>query len=97
LNAVCRVTTIQKLLGHQRLNSTMIYARVHDRTVAKDYYAAMADIEKQLDLQPGSIPPVTPGHLLALVDALQSGTPNETQRETVHALRAGILALADQQ
>jgi hypothetical protein len=30
LNAGCRVTSIQKFLGHKRLNSTMIYARVHD-------------------------------------------------------------------
>jgi hypothetical protein len=50
LNAGCRVTSIQRLLGHQRLNSTMIYARVHDRTVAEDYYTAMAQIEKTLDL-----------------------------------------------
>ncbi len=28
----------------------MINARVHDRTVAEDYYAAMAHIEKRLDL-----------------------------------------------
>jgi hypothetical protein len=46
------VTTIQKLLGHRRLNSTMVYARVHDRTVAKDYYAAMAQIEKSPDIAP---------------------------------------------
>ena len=44
----CQVTTIQKLLGHQRLNSTMIYARVHDRTVAEDYYAAMAPCHARL-------------------------------------------------
>jgi site-specific recombinase XerD len=50
LNAGCRVTSIQKLLGHRRLNSTMIYARIHDRTVAGDYYAAMGQIEKGLDL-----------------------------------------------
>ncbi len=49
LNAGCQVTSIQKLLGHRRLNSTMIYARVHNRTVADDYYAAMAQIEKSLD------------------------------------------------
>ena len=47
LNAGCRVTSIQKLLGHQRLNSTMIYARVHDRTVAEGYYAAMEVVEKR--------------------------------------------------
>jgi hypothetical protein len=29
----------------------MIYARAHDRTVAGDYYAAMAQIEKRLDLR----------------------------------------------
>jgi hypothetical protein len=53
LNAGCRVTSIQRLLGHRRLNSTMIYARVHDRTVAEDYYAGMAEIEKNLDLAAG--------------------------------------------
>ena len=50
LNAGCRVTTIQKLMGHRRLNSTMIYARVHDRTVAEDYYTAMAKVENRLAL-----------------------------------------------
>jgi site-specific recombinase XerD len=38
-------TIIQRLLGHRDLNSTMIYARVHDRNVAKDYYQAMQKIE----------------------------------------------------
>jgi site-specific recombinase XerD len=46
LNAGCKVTSIQKLLGHQRLNSTMTYARVHDRTVAEDYYRAMGQVER---------------------------------------------------
>ena len=32
----------------------MIYTRVHDRTVAEDYYAAMAQIEKFLDLTDGT-------------------------------------------
>jgi site-specific recombinase XerD len=50
LNAGCRVTTIQKLMGHRRLRSTMTYARVHDRTVAEDYYAAMTKIEDRLAL-----------------------------------------------
>ncbi len=52
LNAGCRVTSIQKFLGHKRLNSTMIYARVHDRTVADDYYAAMDRIEQRIDIGP---------------------------------------------
>jgi len=28
----------------------MIYARVHDQTVADDYYTAMSQVEKRLDL-----------------------------------------------
>jgi integrase/recombinase XerC len=47
LNAGANVTTIQQLLGHRDLNSTMIYARVHDHNVAKDYYSAMKKIEDQ--------------------------------------------------
>jgi flagellar biosynthesis regulator FlaF len=43
------------------LNSTMIYARVHDRTVAEDYYAAMAQIEKSLDLAAGQAPAAETG------------------------------------
>jgi len=54
INAGCRVTSIQKLLGHRRLNSTMLYARVHNRTVADDYYTAMAEIERSLTPSAGS-------------------------------------------
>jgi len=52
LNAGCRVTSIQKFLGHKRLNSTMVYARVHDQTVAEDYYAAMDRVEQRLQIAP---------------------------------------------
>jgi hypothetical protein len=50
LNAGCRVTSIQRFLGHKELSTTMVYARVHDQTVADDYYAAMREVEKRLDL-----------------------------------------------
>jgi site-specific recombinase XerD len=76
LNAGCRVTSIQRLLGHKRLNSTMIYARVHNRTVAEDYYAAMAQIEKCLDPTAGtndigeSVNPDERARLLELVGQL---------------------------
>jgi integrase/recombinase XerD len=38
LNAGCRITSIQKYLGHKRLNTTMVYARVLDQTMADDYF-----------------------------------------------------------
>ena len=49
LNAGCRVTSIQRFLGHKKLSCTMIYARAHDQTVAEDYFAAMERVEQRLD------------------------------------------------
>ena len=49
LNAGCRITSIQAFLGHKKLNTTMIYARAHDQTVADDYFAAMKRVELRLD------------------------------------------------
>ena len=56
LNAGCRITSIQKFLGHKRLNTTMIYARAHDQTVAEDYFAAMERVEQRLEIGPISQP-----------------------------------------
>ncbi len=50
LNAGCRVTSIQRFLGHKELSSTMIYARAHDQTVAEDYFSAMQRVEERLEI-----------------------------------------------
>jgi len=47
LNVGCPVTSIQKLLGHGSLNTTMTYARAFDRTVMSDYFTAVNVIEAQ--------------------------------------------------
>lgn len=47
LNTGCPVTSIQKLLGHTNLNTTMTYARAFDRTVMLDYFRAVDKIEAQ--------------------------------------------------
>jgi site-specific recombinase XerD len=52
LNAGCRITSIQRFLGHKKLNTTMIYARAHDQNVAEDYFAAMARVEQRLEIAP---------------------------------------------
>lgn len=45
LNAGMDITRIQKLLGHEHLNTTLIYARVHVATVEADYRQAMCQVE----------------------------------------------------
>jgi len=52
LNAGCRITSIQAFLGHKKLNTTMIYARAHDQSVADDYFAAMQRVEQRLEILP---------------------------------------------
>jgi site-specific recombinase XerD len=49
LNVGCRVTSIQKLLGHTHLNTTMTYARAFDQTVMLDYFQAVDTMETQPD------------------------------------------------
>ena len=49
LNVGCRITSIQKLMGHTSLDTTMIYARAFDQTVMLDYFQAVDTIESQPD------------------------------------------------
>jgi len=97
LNAGAPVLTVRAILGHQHIDTTLGYARLYDGTVAADYYRAMRQIERRMSL-PEDAPaqPPSPGELLALVDALRTGTLNEQQTEIVGALRSGIAALAEQ-
>jgi site-specific recombinase XerD len=65
LNAGMEITRIQKLLGHEHVNTTMIYARVYDHTVEADYRHAMHSLELQqmpLSDQPIPVAPCLPLH-----------------------------------
>ena len=42
LNGGMPITSIQRLLGHEKLGTTLIYARVHNETVRRDYERAHA-------------------------------------------------------
>jgi len=46
LNAGMKITHIQKLMGHEKLTTTMIYAQVLDSTLEADYRQAMRLIER---------------------------------------------------
>lgn len=88
------VLTVQRILGHKYIDTTLGYARLYDGTVAADYYRAMAEVESRLALAEGAAGEAAgSGELLAMVDALRAGTLNETQREVVQALRAAIMTL----
>lgn len=52
LNAGCRITSIQKILGHKSLDTTLRYARAYDETVADEFYAAMERVEQRLEILP---------------------------------------------
>lgn len=96
LNAGAPLLTVQALLGHKNLDTTLTYARLYDGTVAADYYRAMADVEQRLQLTPASEPPLmTTGQMVALVDGLSQGTLNERQRQLVHTLRSSLLTLGE--
>ena len=99
VNAGCDVASIQSLLGHKRMNTTMIYARVHDQTVADHYYKAMALIEEQV-LAPEepalptevnySEPLTNNAYLLTLVENLAREPLTSSQQAAVSQLQQGI-------
>lgn len=95
LNAGAPVLSVQMILGHKKIDTTLDYARLYDGRIAADYYGAMAQVERQIALtEDTAAQPPSPAEMLALVDALRGGTLNERQTEMAQALRIGIMALA---
>jgi N-acetylglucosamine-6-phosphate deacetylase len=96
LNANAPITTVEQVLGHQRIDTTLGYARLNDGTIAADFYRAMRRVEQQIrlaDTDHTQVQLPSPARMLALADALRAGTLNQEQAETLNELRAEILAL----
>jgi site-specific recombinase XerD len=85
VNAGADITTIQALLGHSRLNTTMTYTRVHDKTVMADYFRAMEEIEggQTAVLEPE---PVTE-HVFVLLDEMEQDGLSAEQQQILDELR----------
>ena len=97
LNAGAPILTVQAILGHKHIDTTLGYARLYDGTVATDYYRAMGEVEARLALVEGAEKPAPDeGQLLDMLDSLGGGTLNDKQKRTLQALREGILARARQ-
>ena len=74
LNAGAPVTSVQAILGHKFIDTTLGYARLYDGTLAADYYRAMNEVERQLELV-DQLPQAehSLGELIALVDSAACG------------------------
>ena len=96
LNAGAPVLSVQMILGHKQIDTTLNYARLYDGTLAADYYSAMNKVERQLALpEDNAKEPPRIGELIALTDALRNGSLNPAQTEIVRALREGLGLLED--
>jgi integrase/recombinase XerD len=91
LNAGAPALSLQMILGHKQIDTTLGYARLYDGTIAADYYSAMNKVERQLALpEDRTAEPPGLGQLIALTDALRNGSLNPAQTEIVRALREGL-------
>jgi hypothetical protein len=96
LNAGAPAMSVQMILGHKQIDTTLGYARLYDGTLAADYYSAMNKVERQLALPEDTAKePPKIGELIALTDALRNGSLNPAQTEIVRALREGLGLLED--
>jgi site-specific recombinase XerD len=80
VNAGMEITSIQRLLGHEKLDTTLIYAQVHDTTVERDFRQAMA----RLTIGPDKQPLPDPTASGSLVEALFAHTPVSTMAQAVN-------------
>lgn len=97
LNAGAPVLSVQMILGHKQIDTTLGYARLYDGTVAADYYRAMNTVERQLALPEDNVKePLNIGQLIAFADALRNSSLDPVQTEIVWALREGLGLLEKQ-
>jgi hypothetical protein len=98
LNERVPVISVQMLLGHQHVDTTMYYARLYDGTVAADYFKAMDRIEG-LTTAPALKEELvfSPGELIGLLADLQESPLNQEQKAMVSAIQEGVYALVNRE
>lgn len=95
LNAGAPVLSVQTILGHKRIDTTLNYARLYDGTVAADYYKAMAQVEGRLSLEEpenGRTPDLR-GEVLALQESMQKESLTKNQANILQHLQIKLMTL----
>jgi len=100
LNAGMSLVSIMKLLGHRNLRMTMRYAAITQKTVVKEYHAALAKIEARYDLptSPGAVEEPDPDRMLQdVISYLRNHAAGNSRARRlitrVHNLRRDIATL----
>ncbi len=98
LNSGAPVLSVQMILGHKQIDTTLGYARLYDGTVAADYYAAINQVERKLALPEDHVAErPSLGQMIALVDALHRGALSPVQAEIVRTLRESLSRIAEKE
>lgn len=91
LNARVPVASVQMILGHQHIETTMVYARVFDGTVAEDYFKAMDQIE---GLTSSELAPArSSSKVLSLLEILQQDLTDPNQKQLVAEIQTSVKQL----
>lgn len=94
LNAGAPIVTVQRLLGHRHIDTTLGYARLYDHTIADDYFTAMQVVEQRLSAVPSTDDTNNPtANLLNLVNQL-SNDGDADQQALIQQLKSSIRQLA---
>jgi integrase len=78
------ITSLQRYLGHEHLDTTMLYAQVSDPMLQQDYYRGIAVIDPHSP--PPASSPASLSHreeLAQLINRLRSANPNSDDHEAI--------------
>jgi integrase/recombinase XerD len=84
LNAGMPITSLQRYLGHEQLDTTLGYAEVRDPVLQQDYYRGIVAVDpSSLSLGPTTWTPVRQAELERLLKELKSADPKSDQPHTI--------------
>jgi integrase len=84
LTAAMPVSSLQRYLGHENLDTTMIYAEVSDPMLRQDYYQGIATLDSGSEKLPGSeLGLIHPRTLRQLVEELKTPGLEQSRHDEI--------------